>query len=212
MWVLWSFLDHLCESPGQFATKLAIAHRECWIRSVAAPVTLYRFRINLSDVDRGVYDSLDFRAAQHPSEAPVYLVTRVLALALSLEEGLAFTSGGLSDPDEPALKSATEHGGIRTWIDIGNPSARRVHKASKAAERVQIYTYKNPQLLLEELKSEHIHRSEALEIYSLAPKFLDSLVAKLDRDNDWQVLRNEGTLTVSIGDESFATEVERHSL
>lgn len=179
---------------------------------MAAPVTLYRFRLSISDIDRGVYESLDFRAAQHPSEAPIYLVTRVLALALSFEEGLAFTSGGLSDPDEPALKSAAEHGAIHTWIDIGNPSARRIHKASKAAARVQIYTYKNPQLLLEELRSEPIHRSEALEIFSLPPKFLDQLVSNLDRDNSWQVLRNEGLLTIGIGEESFTAEIGRHSL
>ncbi|MGZ3712301.1 MAG: YaeQ family protein, partial [Bdellovibrionota bacterium] len=30
--------------------------------------SLYRFQINLSDIDRGHYDQLDFRMAMHPSE------------------------------------------------------------------------------------------------------------------------------------------------
>lgn len=177
---------------------------------MSPPVTLYRFKIDISDVDRGVYESVDFRAAQHPSESPIYLVTRVLAYMLSLEEGLSFAPGGLSTPDEPALKSPAEHGGIRTWIDIGNPTARRLHKASKSAAQVKIYTYKNPALLLEEIRSENVHRAEALEIYSFAPAFLDRLVAKLERQNDWQIIRNESSLMVSIKGETTDGEILRH--
>ena len=41
--------------------------------------TLYNFEIELSHVDRGVYQSLDFRVACQPSETPDFLLTRVLA-------------------------------------------------------------------------------------------------------------------------------------
>jgi uncharacterized protein YaeQ len=71
---------------------------------MALASTLYRFRIDLSDVDRGVYETLDFRIAQHPSETTTYLLTRVLAYALNTQPGLEFSSGGLSDPDAPAPK------------------------------------------------------------------------------------------------------------
>jgi uncharacterized protein YaeQ len=174
---------------------------------MSPPVTLYRFQITVSDVDRNFYETLDFRAAQHPSEAPIFLVTRVLAFALSVEEGLTFTAGGLSTPDEPAIKSLNAHGGIGTWIDIGNPSARRVHKASKSAERVKIFTYKNPKLLLDELNSEHIHRAEHVEIFSFAPAFLDRLVDKLQRQNVWQLIRNESSLMVNLGDNTEDGEI-----
>ena len=177
---------------------------------MAPPVTLYRFQIELSDVDRGVYESLDVRAAQHPSEIPLYLVTRVLALALSWEDGLAFTPGGLSDPDEPALKSPDEHGGIQVWIDIGNPSARRLHKASKAARHVKVFTYKDPQILLAELSSEPVHRREEIEIYSLPSRFLDKLAERLDRTNSWQIIRNGESLMVTIGGETIEGEIHRH--
>ena len=41
--------------------------------------TVYHLEIELSDVDRGVYETLSLKAAQHPSETPGYLVARVLA-------------------------------------------------------------------------------------------------------------------------------------
>ena len=44
--------------------------------------TVYNFDIQLSDVDRGVYETLSLRVAQHPSETDDYLVTRVLAYCL----------------------------------------------------------------------------------------------------------------------------------
>src|SRR5690606_13082441 len=46
---------------------------------MARSATLYRMKMELSDVDRGVYESLDFRIAQHPSEGEERLVARILA-------------------------------------------------------------------------------------------------------------------------------------
>jgi hypothetical protein len=38
---------------------------------------MYHRQIELSDVDRGVYESLDLRVARHPSESARYLLMRV---------------------------------------------------------------------------------------------------------------------------------------
>jgi uncharacterized protein YaeQ len=105
---------------------------------------LYRFQIELSDIDRGVYESLDFRVAQHPSETYPYMLSRVLAYCLTYQEGLEFTPGGLADPEAPALRKLGHHNSIDLWIEIGNPSARKLHKASKAAKEVSVFTYKTP--------------------------------------------------------------------
>jgi len=120
--------------------------------------TLYRFQIELSDIQRSVYESLDFRVAQHPSEALPYLVTRVLAFALNSSEGLAFSPSGLSDPDTAAITIPDSFGGFRLWIEIGNPSARKLHKAAKAAKEVKVYTYKDPKPLIREIHEEKVHR------------------------------------------------------
>lgn len=56
---------------------------------MAPPVNLYRFRIDLSDVTRGTYETLDFRLAQHPSESAAFLLTRMLAYALTCSPALS---------------------------------------------------------------------------------------------------------------------------
>ncbi len=175
------------------------------------PATLFRFRLDVSDVDRGFYEAIDLRAAMHPSETEIYLLTRVLAYALNYEEGLTFAPG-LCTGDEPAISLPGEHGAIAKWIDIGNPSPRRMHKAAKAARSVRIYTYKDPEALKREALGEHIHRAAEIEIFALEERFLKQLAAKLARDNTWSVIFNDGGLVVTIGDESFMGAVTEHRL
>ena len=47
---------------------------------MALSATVYHFQIELSDVDRGVYEALDLRVARHPSESTPYLLTRYFGL------------------------------------------------------------------------------------------------------------------------------------
>ena len=102
---------------------------------MALASTIYTFDIELADTDRGVYETLALRVAQHPSETEEFLVTRVLAYCLEYTEGIEF-SRGLAEPDEPAIAIRDLTGAWRAWIEIGAPDAARLHKASKAAPRV----------------------------------------------------------------------------
>lgn len=173
--------------------------------------TLYRFKIALSDTDRAVYEALDFRAAMHPSESVDFLLTRVLAYALNYEPGLEF-SAGLSTTDEPAIRLPDAQGGIAKWIDIGNPTARRMHKAAKAARTVRVYTYKDPENLKREAAGEAIHRAEEIEIFSLDPSFLRPLAQALAKENTWGLIHTEGELILTSGEETWMGQVTRHRL
>lgn len=165
---------------------------------MALSTQLYRFKIELADITRSVYESLDFRVAQHPSESLDFLLTRVIAYALNFQDGLHFSDEGLHNPDDPCLSVANPFGGELLWVEVGSPSARKIHKASKAAKKVKIYTYKNPDSLLEEIKANNVHRAEELEIYSLTPAFLEQLSQVLRRDNPWGLTHDEGSLVVSV--------------
>src|SRR4030095_11826677 len=142
-------------------------------------MTIHNFEIELSDVDRGVYQTLAIRAARHPSEAEDYLVTRVLAYCLEYAEGIAF-SNGLAEPDEPPLAVRDLTGVMRVWIDIGAPAAR-MHRARKDGARVVVCTHKDPARVARSWAGEHIHRGAELELYSVARPFLTELVARLKR-------------------------------
>ncbi|RYZ68187.1 MAG: hypothetical protein EOP09_09865 [Proteobacteria bacterium] len=177
---------------------------------MALPSKLFRFKIELSDMEKSVYESLDLRVAQHPSESLPFLLTRVFAYALSYEPELVFSSEGLADPDAPCLSVPNPQGGVKVWIEIGNPSARKVHKASKAALQLKIFTYKDPQALLAELATVDIHRKQDIEIYSISPKFLDKLALQMKKDNRWTLMYTDGTLMVNSDEITEQTELVRH--
>src|SRR5215470_10659036 len=149
---------------------------------MALQATVYHLQIELSDVDRGVYEALDLRLGRHPSESMPYLLTRVLAYALLYEEGIAFSKGGLSSTDEPALSIRDAQGNLRAWVEVGTPSADRLHKASKASPRVVVFTQHDPRLLQKEAASRAIHKVEQIELYALDAAFLDRLAALTDRN------------------------------
>jgi uncharacterized protein YaeQ len=179
---------------------------------MALTVTLYRFQIELSDIPRGIYETLDFRVAQHPSEALPYMLTRVLAYVLNMQEGLTFAPTGLHDPDAAAISIDSPNGGAELLIEIGSPSARKLHKATKTARHVKVYTYKNPESLMAEIRTEKVHRAEEIEVFSLAPTFLTELGGMLKRDNRWAILYDDGTISVQVGETSIAGELGMHRL
>jgi uncharacterized protein YaeQ len=179
---------------------------------VALQATVYHVQIELSDVDRNVYESLDLRVARHPSESMPYLLTRIIAYALLSEEGLAFSKGGLSSADEAPLSVRDLQGNLRAWIEIGTPSADRLHKASKASPRVVVFTQHDPRLLLNQAGAGDIHKADRIEIYALDPRFLDQLGALTDRNAKWTLLRNDGMVYVTVGNKTVSGNVTRHEL
>jgi uncharacterized protein YaeQ len=177
-----------------------------------ATTTLYRFQIELSDIPRAIYETLDFRVAQHPSESMSYLLTRILAYVLNYQEDLTFAPTGLHDPDAAAMNIPEMNGGFKTLIEIGSPSARKLHKATKTAITVKVYTYKNPLTLIEEIKAEKVHRASEIELYSLATSFLAEIEPLLKRDNRWGILFNDETITIQAGEVLVSGELSSHQI
>lgn len=170
---------------------------------MALTATMHHFQITLSDVDRGVYEALDLRIARHPSETLRYLVTRTLAYCLSYEAGISFSKGGLSSAEEAPISVHDATGVLRAWIDVGSPSADRLHKASKAAGRVALFSHVELSLLLREASSRPIHHLERIEVFRFEPEFLDALGAKLDKNSKFEVVRTDGQLYVTIAGETL---------
>lgn len=178
---------------------------------MALSVTMYRFDIDISDVDRGVYEKVELRAAQHPSETTPYLLTRVLAHCLSYEEGIAF-SRGLAFPEEPAVWVKDLQGVTRAWIEVGTPSAERLHKASKAVPKLAVYTQHDVELLKRAVRGQKVHRLDEIEVFAVQPAFLAELESLLERSNSWAISRNDGEIYVAAKDKTLTTRLELHTL
>lgn len=164
------------------------------------------FEIVLSDVDRGVYEALSLKAAQHPSETAVYLVTRVLAFALEYAEGIEM---GVATGDAPALSVRDATGRLCAWIDVGTPDAARLHRASKAAERVAVYCHKDEGSWLRSLAGHDVHRAESIALFRIERAFVDAVAERLERRNAWSLSVTEGTLYLEIGGQTLVGTVER---
>jgi len=175
---------------------------------MALGATIYNFDVELSDTDRQTYESLAFRVARHPSESEEYLVARVLAYLLEFAPGIEF-SRGVSDPDEPAIAVRDLTGAITTWIDIGTPDAARLHKASKTAGRVVVYTHKDPTQYLKQLAGERIHRADALELHAIDRRLVSDLVARLERRLAFSLSVTDRELYLSIGSDNLTGVVTR---
>ena len=175
---------------------------------MALGATLYVFKIDLADSDRGVYQPLELRVARHPSETEDHLLTRVLAYCLEYTEGIAF-SNGLFESDQPTIAVRDLTGVLRVWIDVGAPEAARMHRAAKLAPRVVIYTNKDAAKLAERLAAERIHRMEALELYAVDRGWLARLAARLVRRMQFTLTVAEGHVYLTLGEETLDGVIER---
>jgi uncharacterized protein YaeQ len=172
---------------------------------------MHVFEVRLADADRAVNESLTIRAAQHPSETPEYLVTRLLAYCLEYTEGIAF-SKGLSDPDEPAIVVRDLTGVLQAWIEVGAPDADRLHRAAKAAPRVAVYAHRGLDALMARLDGERIHRAADIRLRAVDPELLSGLVARLDRRMSLDLTVSDQALYVTLGDETLTGAIEDRRL
>ena len=177
---------------------------------MAPNATVYRCPTQLANVDAGVYDSFDLRLARHPSETERYLLARLVAFCLVADPALEFSKLGLSSPDEPALHVRTLDGRLACGVEIGNPTAEKLHKACKASPRVVVVTHHDPDRLVADVAAARVHKAESVEVFAIDPAFLDALARHIgDRGCPVDVTVSDGDLYVTAGGEALSTTPRR---
>ena len=174
---------------------------------MALPSTIYRFTMQLSDVDRGVYETLQATVARHPSETEERLVARLLAYALFFEPELVF-SKGVGSGDEPDLWLKGPDGRVLLWVEVGVPEAERLIKAGRHAERVALIACGR---VLPAWEQQHLPKLKGvsnLSVISFDQTFINSLVSTLDRSINWAVTISDGNLYINVGDETLETVLQ----
>jgi uncharacterized protein YaeQ len=179
---------------------------------MAQPPTIHRVHLELTDVDRGVYETLDLRLARHPSETVRFMVLRVLAYALSYEDGIAFSKEGLSNPDEPPLTVTDPTGLLVRWIEVGSPSGDRLHKAAKACRRVDVFTAADLNVLRREVRKVQVHRLDDIALWHFEPSFVAAIEGYIGRETRLALTRTDGALYVTIGGETLEHRLEQQTL
>jgi uncharacterized protein YaeQ len=173
--------------------------------------TIYNFETELSDVDRGVYETFSVRLARHPSETPEFMVTRFLAYCLEFTEGITLTEG-ISAGDEPAVLVRDLTGRITAWIEVGMPEAQKLHRGSKLAGRAAVYTHRNIAKVLEELNGTKIHQAAHIPIYEFGRAFIEQVASAIQRREQVTMSINERQLHLDLSGRGYSTEVVEHRL
>lgn len=174
---------------------------------MALPSTVYKAAIQLSDVDRGIYESLQTTVAQHPSETGERLVARLLSYAIFHEPELAFTKG-ISATDEPDLWVKGADGRVQFWVEVGLPDSDRIIKASRHSERVALLACGKA---LASWELQHLTKLEKLTnltLIGIDPAFIARLASQLERSINWSVTITEGTLYLTTGTESMEVAIQ----
>ena len=174
---------------------------------MAQPSTIYRVGIQLSDIDRGLYESLQFTVARHPSETEERLLGRILAYALYYEPELVFTKG-VGAGDEPDLWIKGPDGRVTCWIEVGLPDAERLVKASRHSERAVLCAFGSSLPLWEKQQLPKLAGISNLSVISLDLSFLKRLTERLQRSISWSLTVTEGSLYLEIDGETLESSVK----
>ena len=162
---------------------------------MAQPSTTYKIELNLTDMDRSVYENLRFTVARHPSETEERLAVRLLAYALFYNEQLA-VGRGLSDVDEPALWEKSLDGRVLHWIEVGQPDAERMTWCSRRTEKFTLLAYGNLRVWQTRVL-DGVRSLKNLNVLAFDQVALDELSTDLPRALNWSVMISDGELFVT---------------
>ncbi|MDR9828633.1 YaeQ family protein [Vibrio sp. FNV 38] len=173
---------------------------------MALKPTIYKFRVSLSDMNRELYTSCNLTIAQHPSETERRLCARLLAYCHGYSDDLEFTKG-LSTVEEPDLWEKELHGDIRRWVELGEPDADRVKKASRIAKRVSIYGYNTSvEQWWQQNQTKIVDYSEA--VYQFDHEALDEFSGALSRTMDLSIMLTGEDIYVDTGSHSITVAIK----
>lgn len=178
---------------------------------MATRPTIHRAAIDLSDVDRGVYEKLQLTIARADSETAERLIVRLLAYCLCHEEGIRFT-GGVSSGDEPDVWVTDLQPGmgerVKLWIEVGLPKAERLLKAARHCHRVILFSYgKNRPKWLSDHREE-LRERDNITILGVDLQALAPLTTSLDRQITWSLTNSGGTIYLTAGNDHIETTLE----
>ena len=175
---------------------------------MALKATIYKATIDLANMDRNYYDSLQLTIAKHPSETEQRLMVRLIAFILNAHPDLQFGKG-LSDETEAGIWQKSYSDEILLWIELGQPDAKRLKKACNQANEVKLYCYGSGITTWWSQVELSMNKFERLTIEQFEPETCETLVKLLSRNMDFQCSIQDGQLWLTSGDETFLIETKK---
>lgn len=177
---------------------------------MALTATVLKAKVSIVDLDKHIYLSdIPLTLAQHPSETDNRVMLRLLAWMLNVdaEAQLSFARG-LCVEDEPDLWLKSDIKEIEHWIDLGQPSDKRLKKACNQAKQVTIYTYgdRSAPLWFKRCK----YKADNLSIKFIDDATAEQLSRLVDRSMELQLMIQDGEIQLLSGDPTVSINVETY--
>ncbi len=172
---------------------------------MALKATIYKANIELADMDRNYYDSLQLTIAQHPSETSQRLMVRLMAYLLNAHPDLRFGKG-VSDEDEAAIWQINYSDEINLWIELGQLDEKRLKKACNQAKAVKLYCYGSSVNTWWSQVAQSLISFDRLTVEQFLPSTCEKLVSLLSRNMDFQCSIQDGQLWLTTDNETLLIE------
>lgn len=180
---------------------------------MALKATIYKARLQIADMDRGLYVDHAVTLARHPSETDERMMVRLVALALLRPAddaaGMLEMAGSVSDVDEPDLWHKDLTGRIVHWVDIGQPDDKRILKACGRAERVTVIAYASGAALWWQGLAGKVARTRNLAVWRWPAPACAELATLAQRGMQLQVTVQDGTVWVGDGERSVELQPQQ---
>ncbi len=170
---------------------------------MALKSTIFKIKLDISDLSRHYYHHHSLTLARHPSENDERMMVRLAAFAFNADESLEFTKG-LSSDDEADLWQHTLSGELVLWVDVGRPSVERIRKACGRAEHVRVYAFggHSADVWWESIAGQ-LTRYNNLEVFTINQDCSALLAATVTRTMDIQCTIDDGTAWFSLQGDSI---------
>ncbi|RHW74925.1 YaeQ family protein [Colwellia sp. RSH04] len=174
---------------------------------MALKSTIYKANIELADMDRNYYDSLQLTIAKHPSETDQRMMVRLIAFLLNAHTDLSFGKG-VSDEDEAAISLVNYSGEINLWIELGQVDEKRLKKACNKAEQVKLYSYGASVNTWWSQVENALNKFGKLTVEYFEQETCDALVNFISRSMDFQCSIQDGQMWLTSNDETLLIETK----
>ncbi|MDQ6966321.1 MAG: YaeQ family protein [Mariprofundaceae bacterium] len=175
---------------------------------MAIKSTVFKARLQVTDMDRNYYNEHALTLARHPSETDERMMVRLLAFALNASDSLQFTRG-LSTDDEPDIWQKSLSDEIELWIDLGQPDEKRIRKACGRARRAIIYTYQQSAgMAWWEQQCNKLTRFDNLSVITIPEQTVSAIGKMAERAMQLQCTIQDAQLWFSNGEQAVEISPE----
>ncbi|AOT08294.1 YaeQ family protein [Pseudoalteromonas luteoviolacea] len=169
---------------------------------------VFKVRLKIADLFHQANHLETFTAALQKAETLPHFVLKLIAYcALSYKDEVRWLNS--REKHHPDVWHELENGEIENALFVEFPDLSALQRYTRLYSKIIIFNTNNEQWF-DELKP-HLVAFNNLKIFAIESRFVDELVEALTRSLHWDVIIDDGAISISNGDDYFQSDVVRLS-